>query len=192
MAMRIIKGRKRTRLLVGVVLFMLAACSGGSSDGVGDEASRPSVMEQPTPTVAQGVEAATTAIPTSRNVADVRSVVSSGEPGAYRFAVEIASPDSGCDQYADWWEVLSEEGTLLYRRILAHSHVDEQPFVRSGAPIPIEAATVVWVRAHMNNGGYGGVALRGSVASGFVAAPLDSEFAAEVAQEAPLPRGCDF
>ena len=91
--------------------------------------------------------------------ADVIAVQASGSPGAYQFNVGIRSPDKGCAQYADWWEVVSTDGKLLYRRVLLHSHVDEQPFTRSGGPVPIQPDTVVWVRAHMNTGGYGGAAM---------------------------------
>ena len=84
----------------------------------------------------------------SAPAADVIGVQVSGAPGAYQFNVTIKSPDTGCQQYADWWEVVSEDGRLLYRRVLLHSHVDEQPFTRSGGPVPIQADTVVWVRAH--------------------------------------------
>jgi hypothetical protein len=68
--------------------------------------------------------------------ADVVDVSVSGDVGSYIFAVTIASPDSGCAQYADWWEVLGADGSLLYRRVLLHSHVTEQPFVRTGGPVP--------------------------------------------------------
>ncbi len=125
-------------------------------------------------------------------VADILSVRAGGEPGAYRFETEISSPDTGCDQYADWWEVLTVDGELLYRRVLTHSHVDEQPFVRSGGPVEIDRDQVVWVRAHMVPTGYGGRAMRGSVAGGFAAAELDAGFAADAAEKEPLPRGCRF
>lgn len=39
--------------------------------------------------------------------ADVTSVIISGEDSQYQFMVTISSPDTGCEQYADWWEVLS-------------------------------------------------------------------------------------
>ena len=94
--------------------------------------------------------------------ADVLAVQATGQPGAYEFSVSIRSPDKGCAQYADWWEVVSKDSKLLYRRVLLHSHVDEQPFTRSGGPVPIQPDTVVWVRAHMNNSGYGGIAFMGS------------------------------
>lgn len=45
---------------------------------------------------------------------------------------------------------MSTDGKLLYRRVLLHSHVDEQPFTRSGGPVPIQTDSVVWVRAHMD------------------------------------------
>ncbi len=124
--------------------------------------------------------------------AEVIDVVVSGEENAYIFSVTIKSPDTGCDQYADWWEVLSMNGELKFRRILAHSHVDEQPFARSGGPIEILGETEVYVRAHMNNTGYSNKVYKGSVANGFSAADLDVEFAQNLENTAPLPNGCAF
>ena len=125
-------------------------------------------------------------------LADVVSVEVTGDPGAYRFRVAVLSPDTGCDQYADWWEVVGEEGELLYRRVLLHSHVDEQPFERAGSPVPIEADRVVYVRAHLHPGGYGGQALKGSAQGGFAPVDLTGDFGAELADEKPLPQGCAF
>ncbi len=125
-------------------------------------------------------------------VADVISVQVSGSEGAYQFSVQVSSPDTGCDQYADWWEVLTEDGELVYRRVLLHSHVGEQPFTRSGGPAAIQAETVVWVRAHMNTGGYGGQALIGSVENGFEPAELSPDYAADLANQPPLPEDCAF
>ena len=125
-------------------------------------------------------------------VANVVLVKVRGIANSYSFSVEIESPDKGCSQYADWWEVLSEDGKLIYRRILAHSHADEQPFIRSGGPVKIDTDTIVWIRAHMHPGGYGGAAFKGSVKSGFKKAPLSPQFAADLAKTPPLPDGCDF
>lgn len=125
-------------------------------------------------------------------VADVVSVEVTGDPNAYRFSVGIASPDTGCDQYTDWWEVLTEEGELVYRRILAHSHVDEQPFVRSGGPVAVEADTVVLVRAHMHPSGYGGSVMKGTIQAGFEQVELGSDFAPDVESKPPQPTGCAF
>jgi hypothetical protein len=124
--------------------------------------------------------------------ADVTAVSVSGQAGAYAFSVSLSSPDSGCRQYADWWEVVSDDGKLLYRRVLLHSHVDEQPFTRGGGPVPIQPTTRVWVRAHMNTVGYGGAAFHGSVQTGFAPATPPAGFAAQLTTQAPLPSGCEF
>ena len=117
--------------------------------------------------------------------ADVIAVTASGNPGAHRFTVTVESPDTGCDQYADWWEILSEDGDLLHRRTLLHSHVEEQPFTRAGGAMPLEPDVVVIVRAHMNTTGYGGVAFRGTVEAGFVEIQLPTDFAPDVEHQAP-------
>lgn len=124
--------------------------------------------------------------------ADVVSVSADGEPKAYDFSVGVSSPDRGCDQYADWWEVLSLEGKLIYRRILLHSHVDEQPFARSGGPVPISSDDIIFVRAHMHPGGYGGAVFTGSVTNGFRESELDIAFAANVESDPPQPGDCRF
>ncbi len=106
-------------------------------------------------------------------------------------SVGIRSPETGCEQYADWWEIPDEGGNLLYRRILAHSHVNEQPFVRSGS-FTLATGQTVWIRAHMSSHGYGGQAYGGSIDEGFEAAELSPLFALELANESPLPDGCAF
>ncbi len=118
--------------------------------------------------------------------------VSGDEASGYTFAVTVESPDEGCEQYANWWEVVSEEGDLLYRRILVHSHVDEQPFTRSGGPVMIGADEVVLVRSHMQPTGYSTQAMKGSVANGFESIALPADFANELAEVEPLPGGCSF
>ena len=122
--------------------------------------------------------------------ADVLSVSVTGDPQSYTFAVELRSPDTGCERYANWWEVVSEDGALLYRRILGHSHVDEQPFTRSGGPVPVDADQVVWVRGHMDPDGYGGQAMRGSVAEGFTVA--DAGALPTLEDVDPQPESCAF
>ena len=161
--------------MMGLVLLMLSACDSSSSAPNGSE--DPDGDADPAPPSV---------------VADVIEVSVSGVAGAYSFSVTVASPDSGCSQYADWWEVATEEGELAYRRVLLHSHVTEQPFRRSGSPVDIEAEQTVWVRAHMHPDGYGGQALRGSVSAGFEPRDLDHTFAADLATQDPLPQGCNF
>lgn len=130
-------------------------------------------------------------------VADVVGVRTTGSAGAYTVYVSIASTETGCDQYADWWELLTPTGELVYRRILDHSHPDEQPFERSGGPVAIAAGDEVVVRAHLHgehalSGGYGGARMTGSVSGGFAAAAADPGFAPSLASSPPLPESCLF
>ncbi|MGK7876845.1 MAG: hypothetical protein AB4426_27220 [Xenococcaceae cyanobacterium] len=119
-----------------------------------------------------------------------------GTPSNYTFDLSIHSPDLGCDQYTDWWEVLSEDGELLYRKVFKKSHVDEQPFPSSGEPINIQADQVIIVRAHMHTNddddtGYEAMqALKGTVKNGFKFIRLSKNFAASVAKEEPQPQKC--
>lgn len=129
---------------------------------------------------------------TTNGVAQVTEVTVTGEDGGYTFSVTISSPDLGCNQYADWWEVIDTDGNLLYRRILAHSHVDEQPFTRSGGLVAVSEDTEVYIRAHMNTTSYGSTILKGSVANGFTSDSLDPEFAKELEEADPLPTSCAF
>ncbi len=132
-------------------------------------------------------------LPQPPNALEIRGVRASGEPGAYTFEVEIASPDTGCDQYADSWEVIAAQGEkLYYRRVLTHSHVEEQPFTRSGGPVPIQADDVVFIRGHMSNGGYSASAYRGSPATGFEPVEIERDFAAGLLFLDPRPMGCAF
>jgi hypothetical protein len=75
---------------------------------------------------------------------------------------------------------------------LAHSHVDEQPFLRSGGPIVIDANQEVVVRAHMSATGYGGIVLRGSASGGFGPDVAAAEFATDVERIDPQPPPCAF
>ena len=127
------------------------------------------------------------------NVATVTLVETTTQsPDSHTFAVTISSPDTGCDQYADWWEVITPEGDLLYRRILAHSHVDEQPFERTGGPVNVAPDQTVIVRAHMYPSGYGTQAMQGSVTAGFETVTLPADFALALAEMEPLPGDCTF
>lgn len=72
--------------------------------------------------------------------ADVVGVeASKAADGAWRFEVTVRHADTGWDHYADSWQVLTDDGKVLATRVLAHPHVDEQPFTRSKGGIEIPA-----------------------------------------------------
>jgi hypothetical protein len=189
--------RNLIRMLACVLFLAVSGCAASSPDAIAtatravSSATATATTVPATPTSAPASPTAQPAEPPG-SLADVISVEVTGDPGAYRLHVGVLSPDTGCEQYADWWEVVSEEGALIYRRVLLHSHVGEQPFERSGGPVPVEADVVIYVRAHMHPGGYGGAAFRGSAQAGFEPAELPAAFAAELAEEEPLPQDCAF
>lgn len=128
----------------------------------------------------------------STTLAKIVNVECKGQPNNYTFSVSIESEETGCDQYADWWEVITADSILIYRRVLSHSHVNEQPFTRSGGIIDVGADEFVYVRAHMNKAGYGDIVFSGTPRAELTSDTLPSNFAASVASMAPLPDGCDF
>ena len=79
------------------------------------------------------------------------------EDGTWRFDVTVRHADTGWEHYADAWEVVGPEGSPVATRVLAHPHVEEQPFTRSlsGIEIPLEYEYVL-VRAHDLVHGSGG------------------------------------
>ena len=85
----------------------------------------------------------------------------------WSFSVSVRHKDKGWKHYADNWEVLSPEGDILATRVLAHPHVNEQPFTRSlsGVKIP-EGVSEVIIRAHDSVHGYGGNRMRVNLATG--------------------------
>jgi hypothetical protein len=91
--------------------------------------------------------------------ADVLAVQALPEgEGRWRFNVTVAHADEGWDHYADKWEVLAPDGTVLGIRILLHPHESEQPFTRSLGGVAIPAGIdQVTVRAHDSAHGLGGV-----------------------------------
>ncbi len=105
-------------------------------------------------------------MPSSTADADVEYVRAERNPnGNWTFYVTVRHPDTGWEDYADGWDVVLPDGTVLkanesdpFTRLLLHPHVNEQPFTRSqsGLTIPDDVTTVT-VRAHDIVDGFGGV-----------------------------------
>ena len=90
--------------------------------------------------------------------ADVEAVnVERMGSATYRFDVTVRHSDEGWDHYADRWDVVAPDGTVLGERVLLHPHETEQPFTRSltGVAISAEIKSVT-VRAHDKVHGLGG------------------------------------
>jgi hypothetical protein len=96
------------------------------------------------------------------DVTHVRAVLQGS--GAWTFYVTVEHPDTGWADYADGWDVVTPDGTILklnpddpFTRLLLHPHVNEQPFTRSQRDIVMPAGvTQVIVRAHDIVDGFGG------------------------------------
>jgi hypothetical protein len=207
--------RRISKYLLYLILgtFLVGACSAQSGEFPTDTPTQKGAID-PTSTEqkAQGTEIPPTSTslpptdeisadqaqetgskpPASKSEAQVVSVRVNGEPGNYSFSVEVSSPDEGCSQYADWWEVIGLDGSLIFRRILLHSHVNEQPFTRSGGPVSVEEGETVLVRVHMQPGGYSDQAMKGTPSQGFEPAVIDPGFADDLSKAPPLPEGCAF
>ncbi len=90
---------------------------------------------------------------TPPEIVAVRVTPSGG--GQYRFDVTLRHADTGWKHYADQWDVLAPDGTVLGKRVLLHPHVDEQPFTRSLAGVRIpKGLKEVFIRAKDNVSGY--------------------------------------
>ena len=121
-----------------------------------------------------------TGLPAAAGLADVVSVRAHCEEGVCVFSVAVRHADEDFEHYADRYEVLAPDGTVLGTRVLAHPHVNEQPFTRllPGIRIP-EGVDRVRVRAHDSRHGFGGheLELRLALPDG------DAQVAAERAAE---------
>lgn len=90
--------------------------------------------------------------------ADVQKVeVKQTGENSFHFDVTVLHNDEGWDHYANKWDVVAPDGTVLATRILHHPHEDEQPFTRSLSAVKIpKSVNNVSIQAHDSVHGYGG------------------------------------
>lgn len=79
--------------------------------------------------------------------------------GTWRVSATVRHADEGWDHYADAFEVLAPDGTVLATRTLHHPHVEEQPFTRSVSVAVPDGIDHVTVRAHDSVHGHGGASV---------------------------------
>ena len=127
-----------------------------------------STLPAPSPTAQPPAEPSPLPVEERGNadVLHVRAVQSSD--GTWTFHVTVEHPDTGWEDYADGWDVVTPDGQVLkpdpnspFTRLLLHPHENEQPFTRtqSGIVIPSGVSQVL-VRAHDLVDGYGGREVR--------------------------------
>lgn len=96
------------------------------------------------------------AVPAMAGEADVVGAEARQRGDRWTFSVSVRHADTGWDHYADRWDVVAPDGTVLGSRTLLHPHVDEQPFTRSLSAVAIPLLRYVTIRAHDKVHGYGG------------------------------------
>ena len=137
-----------------ILILLLAACASQPVEPTGTILPTPPApnpkTEQPAPSGAN---------------ADVEYVTAElKDDGTWTFRVTVSHPDTGWEDYADGWDVVLPDGTVVkpdpdssFTRLLTHPHENEQPFTRSQSGIIIpEDITQVTVRAHDLVDGFGG------------------------------------
>ena len=177
-----------TRIVVIFLIFLIGCSSGGEVEEVETETavSQPTLpptqenVESPTSTIEPTVATEPPTAPEpSPTIAATTATEATGQANAdveyvraietavnvWTFHVTVAHPDTGWEDYADGWDVVLPDGTVLlpnpenpFTRLLLHPHETEQPFTRSQSNIEIPAEiTAVTVRAHDIVDGFGGV-----------------------------------
>jgi hypothetical protein len=81
------------------------------------------------------------ALPALADAPKIEAVTAVPSGTTWRFDVNLSHPDTGWDHYADGWRVLDMQGNELGLRVLAHPHIQEQPFTRSLSGVVIPTGT---------------------------------------------------
>jgi ABC-type oligopeptide transport system substrate-binding subunit len=153
----------KLRRLLFALIAVLGACSGGAAVSVTSDQSDSSAPTTETRTVdppASTTSVVRTDTPTGELCASVVGAEATKDGETWTFALTVVSDDISATEFGDSWELRTLDGDVLATRVLAHEHINEQPFTRSmsGIVIPDGVKTVIGV-AHHNVGGYCGETL---------------------------------
>ncbi|MGR3274057.1 nSTAND1 domain-containing NTPase [Acaryochloris marina NIES-2412] len=116
--------------------------------------------------------------------------------GKHTLKVNLYGPSKGCEQYIDWWEILSEDQELLDRRTFNTNHEAQQTFPGNSKPIQVAVDQTLLVRAHLHledkdKSGYEArQAWEGNIKDGFKMIRLPENFATDLAKADPQPKPC--
>lgn len=147
-----------------VLIAVLGACSGGATTTI---ATAQSGSAGPTTTESRSVDTtvsvpdvAASDAPVGQLCASVIDAEATKNGDTWTFALTVRSDDISTTEFGDSWELRTLEGEVIATRVLAHEHMNEQPFTRSmsGIVIPEGITTVIGV-AHHSVGGYCGETL---------------------------------
>jgi hypothetical protein len=102
--------------------------------------------------------------PESVSDANVLFVEADFDGETWRFTVTVYHPDTGWEDYANGWDLVTPDGSVIkhhpddpFTRTLQHPHENEQPFSRSQSGLILPGGVnQVTVRAHDLLDGFGG------------------------------------
>jgi hypothetical protein len=131
--------RPRRSVFAVLALAALVAACGGD-----DAAGTTAATNAPTSTALSTTSSLPPTAAPVAGCADVIDATIEAAGAGFTVSATVRSADTGWEKYADLWEVRGPDGTVLGERVLAHPHVEEQPFTRSvrGVEIPNEVREV--------------------------------------------------
>lgn len=95
----------------------------------------------------------------SAGEADILDATAERAGNAWRISATVRHADTGWDHYANGFEIVAPDGTLLGTRVLHHPHVEEQPFTRSHTLAIPEGISEITIRALDSVHGAGGASV---------------------------------
>jgi hypothetical protein len=154
----------RARSIFLALVAVFGACSGGataSTTTVQPDSTGPATTEsRSVDTTVSTPDVAASDAPVGQLCASVIDAEATKNGDTWTFALTVRSDDISTTEFGDSWELRTLDGEVIATRVLAHEHMNEQPFTRSmsGIVIPEGITTVIGV-AHHSVGGYCGETL---------------------------------
>jgi hypothetical protein len=86
---------------------------------------------------------------------DIRHAEFTEQNSTWTVSTTLHHIDTGWEEYADAWRIVTVDGHVLATRVLYHPHVDEQPFTRSLNQVRLPPGlTTVFIEAHCKAHGW--------------------------------------